>query len=110
MKSRSTFCGRRVRSHQISTPDRESLTPQCPKPLRLGSADRRILFALDEADSPCASGHPTKTVNALHFHRALVLRKYRLLFSPKRRAKPGPKGPDLDVIRAVVDMKQRNPT
>src|SRR5262249_36530817 len=30
--------------------------------------------------------------------------------SPKRRAKPGPKGPNLDVIRAVVDMKQRNPT
>jgi putative transposase len=51
-----------------------------------------------------------KPSTLLHFHRALVLRKYRLLFSPKRRAKPGPKGPDLDVIRAVVDMKQRNPT
>jgi putative transposase len=51
-----------------------------------------------------------KPSTLLRFHRALVLRKYRLLFSPKRRAKPGPKGPDLDVIRAVVDMKQRNPT
>jgi hypothetical protein len=37
-------------------------------------------------------------------------RKYRLLFSPKRRAKPGPKGPDKDLIEAVVQMKQRNPT
>ena len=46
----------------------------------------------------------------LNFHRALVHRKYRLLFSPKRRAMPGPKGPDQDLIRAVVDMKQRNPT
>jgi len=26
------------------------------------------------------------------------------------RVKPGPKGPNSDVIRAVVDMKQRNPT
>jgi len=26
------------------------------------------------------------------------------------RAKPGPKGPDPDLIRAVVEMKQRNPT
>src|SRR5215813_1152892 len=51
-----------------------------------------------------------KPSTVLHFHRALVQRKYRLLFSPKRRAKPGPKGPNLDVIRAVVDMKQRNPT
>src|SRR5262252_4571108 len=32
----------------------------------------------------------------LHFHRALVQRKYRLLFSPKRRVTPGPKGPNLD--------------
>ena len=36
-------------------------------------------------------------------------RKYRLLFSPKRRGKPGPKGPGKDLIEAVVQMKQRNP-
>src|SRR5262249_35292468 len=50
-----------------------------------------------------------KPSTLLNFHRALVQRKYRLLFSPKRRSKPGPKGPDQDLIRAVVDMKQRNP-
>ena len=43
------------------------------------------------------------------FHRALVQRKYRLLFSPKQKGKPGPKGPTADLIRAVVEMKQRNP-
>jgi putative transposase len=46
----------------------------------------------------------------LNFHRALVQRKYRLLFSPKQKTKPGPKGPTADLIRAVVEMKQRNPT
>jgi putative transposase len=51
-----------------------------------------------------------KPSTLLHFHRALVQRKYRLLFSPKHRAKPGPKGPNPDVIGAVVDMKLRNPT
>src|SRR5262245_40357582 len=51
-----------------------------------------------------------KPSTLLNFHRALVQRKYRLLFSPKRREKPGRKGPDQDLIRAVVDMKQRNPT
>jgi putative transposase len=35
-----------------------------------------------------------KPSTLLHFHRALVQRKYRLLFSPKRRTKPGPKGPN----------------
>src|SRR5262245_5915857 len=50
-----------------------------------------------------------KPCTLLNFHHALVQRKYRLLFSPKRLAKPGPKGPDDDLIRAVVDIKQRNP-
>ena len=33
-----------------------------------------------------------KPSTIMSFHRALVKRKYRLLFSPKRRGKPGPKG------------------
>ena len=40
----------------------------------------------------------------------MVQRKYRLLFSSKQKAKPGPKGPTADLIRAVVEMKHRNPT
>jgi hypothetical protein len=51
-----------------------------------------------------------KTSRLLSFHRALVQRKYRLLFSPKQRTKPGPKGPVADLIRAVVEMKKRNST
>jgi putative transposase len=51
-----------------------------------------------------------KPSTLLNFHRALVRRKYRLLFSPKRMAKPGPKGPNADIVRAVIDMKRRNPT
>src|SRR6516164_1986392 len=51
-----------------------------------------------------------KPSTLLSFHRALVRRKYRLLFSPKQRTKPGPKGPTADLIRAVVAMKKRNPT
>jgi transposase InsO family protein len=46
----------------------------------------------------------------LQFHHLLIKRKYRLLFSPKRKTKPGPKGPEADIIRTVVEMKQRNPT
>jgi transposase InsO family protein len=35
--------------------------------------------------------------------------KYRILFSPNRRHKPGPKGPSAELVHAVVEMKQRNP-
>jgi hypothetical protein len=45
----------------------------------------------------------------LYFHNALRKRKYRLLFSPKCRHRPGPKGPERELIDAVVEMKRRNP-
>jgi putative transposase len=48
-----------------------------------------------------------KPPTLLNFYRALVKRKYRLLFSPKQRTKPGRKGPTADLLRAVVEMKQR---
>jgi len=51
-----------------------------------------------------------KPSTLMWLHRALKVRKYRLLFSPKSRKKPGPKGPGNEVIAAVVQMKQRNPT
>ena len=51
-----------------------------------------------------------KPSTLLNLHQAMKNRKYRLLFSPKRRGTPGPKGPGKDLIEAVVQMKQRNPT
>ncbi len=50
-----------------------------------------------------------KPSTILAFHRALVKRKYRSLFTPKRRGKPGPKGPSAELITAIVEMKRRNP-
>src|SRR5712692_60987 len=44
------------------------------------------------------------------FHKALVDRKYRLLFSSSfRPRKPGPKGPSTELIAAIVELKFRNP-
>ncbi len=51
-----------------------------------------------------------KPTTILSFHRALVKRKYRLLFTPKNRGKPGPKGPSPELIAAIVGMKRRNPS
>jgi transposase InsO family protein len=51
-----------------------------------------------------------KPSTLLHLHQILTQRKYRLLFSRKGRRKPGPRGPNKELIEAVVEMKQRNPT
>jgi putative transposase len=45
----------------------------------------------------------------MRFHEALVKRKYHWLFTPKRRRKPGPKGPGPELATAIVEMKRRNP-
>ena len=50
-----------------------------------------------------------KPSTVLSCHRALVKRKYRLLFTPKTRGKPGPKGPSPELISTIIEMKRRNP-
>jgi putative transposase len=51
-----------------------------------------------------------KPATLLRFHKALVDRKYRRLFSSAgNRRKPGPKGPTQAIIAAIVQMKLRNP-
>jgi putative transposase len=63
--------------------------------------------------------HPTRLLRSaivlkpstiLSFHQALVKRKYRLLFTPKTRGKPGPRGPSPALISAILEMKHRNPS
>jgi transposase InsO family protein len=45
----------------------------------------------------------------LKFHRLLKQRKYRRLYSSGHQLKPGPKGPSPELIRAIVELKRRNP-
>ena len=46
----------------------------------------------------------------MYFHKSLVKRKYLRLFSSHGKGKPGPKGPNSDLIKAIVEIKQRNPS
>ena len=55
-------------------------------------------------------GALVKPATLFKFHKALVDRKYHLLFScSANRRKPGPKGPSAELIAAIVEMKRRNP-
>ena len=38
----------------------------------------------------------------------LKKRKYRLLYTARRKGKPGPKGPSQELIDAIVELKRRN--
>src|SRR6516165_8131406 len=49
-----------------------------------------------------------KPSTLLHLHHVLAIRKYSMLFSHKRRRPPGPKGPNKELIDAVVELKRRN--
>jgi putative transposase len=53
-----------------------------------------------------------KPSTLLHLHHVLTKRKHRMLFASGRGCghRPGPKGPDKELIAAVVEMKRRNPS
>ncbi|AOW51143.1 TPA: DDE-type integrase/transposase/recombinase [Legionella pneumophila subsp. pneumophila] len=50
-----------------------------------------------------------KPETLLKLHKNLVNKKYSSLFSRNSKRKPGLKGPNQDIINAVIAMKQRNP-
>jgi putative transposase len=45
----------------------------------------------------------------LRFHKDLIKRKYLQLFSCTGRSKPGPKGPQPELVKIMLAIKQRNP-
>ena len=49
-----------------------------------------------------------KPTTLFKFHDILKKRKYRLLYTARRKGKPGPKGPSQELIEAIVEMKRRN--
>ena len=71
------------------------------------SPRRRVLMRPARLIRPAIVLKPS---TLLILHQALRNRKYRLLFSLKRRGKPGPKGPSKELIEAVVQMKNHNPS
>jgi transposase InsO family protein len=80
---------------------------------RLRPSDRVIaglLAALIRPARLVRSAIVLKPSTIMSFHRALVRRKYQLLFTPKRHGKPGPKGPSPELIAAICEMKRRNPS
>ena len=50
-----------------------------------------------------------RAATLLAFHKCMVNRKYRALFSSSGRGKPGPKGPSEELVRVIVELKRRNP-
>ena len=50
-----------------------------------------------------------KPSTLLRFHAALKARKYRWLCSSGRKGKPGPRGSATELIRAICELKRRNP-
>jgi len=50
-----------------------------------------------------------KPATLLRFHRGLIDFKYRVLYSSRPKRKPGPKGPSTELVRAICELKRRNP-
>jgi putative transposase len=83
-----------------------------PRSANLSASDRILVGLLTLLVRPTRllrSAIALKPSTLLALHKVLSKQKYRMLFSPNRRRKPGPKRPSAELIHAVVEMKQRNP-
>jgi len=67
-----------------------------------------VLRTVPEPWSALAHRHH-KTATLLRFHVGFKDFKYRFLYSPSPKQKPGPKGLSRELIRAICELKQRNP-
>src|SRR6266403_4662538 len=50
-----------------------------------------------------------KPATLLRFHRGFKEFKYRFLYSSSPKKRPGPRGPSPDLIRAICELKRRDP-
>jgi len=87
----------------------EACAASCAEADLMGSAGAGSLCAFGVTKRPSKMAVILKPSTRLCFHHALVKRKYRLLYSPRKRRRPGPKGPSKELIGAVIEMKRRNP-
>ncbi len=79
---------------------------------RLGAVDRVLLGLGTLLISPrrlMKVAVVIRPTTLLRFHRALVRRKYRRLFSSSWRRRPGPQGPSDELIALILEAKRRNP-
>jgi transposase InsO family protein len=78
----------------------------------LGTADRLLFGFCSRFLSPrrlIRSAIILRPATLLRLHRAFKQFKYRLLYSSSPKKKPGPKGPSGELIRAICELKRRNP-
>ena len=82
---------------------------KCPA---LSTSDRILMGLCTLLMTPKRIGKASIAIaeaTLLDFHRALVTRKYSRLFTCKSSARPGRKGPSKDLIKLVVETKEKNP-
>src|ERR1700687_3991352 len=92
--------------HQLLIMKRQRRAPNLASLDRLGLGVFALLVSPKRLSKMAVILKPS---TLLSFHHALVKRKYSLLYSPRKRRRPGPKGPSRELIGAVIEMKRRNP-
>ena len=107
---RRPFCRRGVGSRQTSTPDPQSLRKRSPNLRSIRSHRRRFVCALDASRPPDPFSNCTETFDSVEPPPGPEEPKVSpavLIQAPS--VSPDPKGPSKELIKAVVEMKQRNP-
>jgi hypothetical protein len=90
---RSWRSGGRIAGGQTLVAHSQACAEACAVPDFMGSAGAGVCTLLVSPKRLSKMAVILKPSTLLYFHRALVKRKYRLPYSPRKRRRPGPKGP-----------------
>ena len=78
----------------------------------LRTADRLLFGLFSQFLSPrrlMRAALILKPATLLRLHRGFKDFKYRFLYSSRPKKKPGPQGPSPELVRAICELKRRNP-
>ena len=96
-----------ILKHQLSIMTRSR--KKAPNLLRSDRIFLGLLSVLIPPQRLAAVAIIVRPATLLKFHRALIKRKYQTLYGNRGDKRPGPKGPSKELIRAIVEIKKRNP-
>jgi len=100
---------RRIHSAQTSTADSESFFSARSKSSGIGPADCRIVYAACSANTTRSFGNRSQTINSVEFSSRSGSPEIPAAVFHETQNETRPERSGSELIRAVVEMKQRNP-
>jgi len=101
-------CHRREPVTEATTDHSQQVPPAGAESNHPGSHRSRITIPIPESTTLSQVSNHHQAIHPARYSQSVEETQVSPLYSPRGGRKPGPKGPSKEVIKAIVEMKQRN--